>query len=767
MSDKSRYVWTDSVWRRDRLGRPRVLIFGRNYDDKFKTIVTEIEGFIPYFYIPSSYASLTVCCPITYTVHNDVYIDALGRNIKKVTCTLPSDVPKLRDRFEWTDEADILFDKRYLIDNNIWYAYDENGPVKVDKILSPRVAFFDIEVRSDSVKVPKPEQSAYPIVSIQILDSYTHNVMIFTFGVPQIAPDQVACNTEEEMLRRFADYINKLDPDVLCGWYSNKFDLPYIIRRSENLNVNINGLTRTNGTPYANKTLNGWNIKVTGRQCFDFYDAFKKYYAPKGQLAAYDLKSVVSNEDVQGKGKAFKYKDEGGNINGLFESEDWETFLQYCRNDIVALDIINNNLTLIDFYEYMRLIAGVKLEETLMNSRIVESLLMRNGIKPMPTKSYSDKVTESFEGALVMNPPIGIHENVGVVDLTALYPNIIVGFDVSPDIDHVVPRVIKTAMDERDKLRKLKLEGNADEVTKNKETVLKFLANSFYGVLGWTKFRLYNAEQAAFITRIGRELNEYLQLLAKEEGLDPIYGDTDSVFIKGVVSVEEGIQLQSRFNDALARWSDEHNSSVHFTLKFEKMYRKIIFKVKSSGEVAKKRYAGHLVWKEGDGDVSKLDSTGIELKRSDQAEITKSVLKEFLNDILINDDVDGALHKLRSVVHDVEAGKVSIHKISIPRGVSDPNIVSPWSRGMANLTKLYNINLAEGAKPRLIYTKGNAIELCIDNDMDEEFIKSKVEIDWKKSSNKVLKMKMETFVESIGYKWDEVIGGQIGLDKWF
>jgi DNA polymerase elongation subunit (family B) len=212
------------------------------------------------------------------------------------------------------------------------------------------------------------------------------------------------------------------------------------------------------------------------------------------------------------------------------------------------------------------MIAGVKLEETLMNSRVIESIIMRAGIKPMPTKGYNKVVTESFEGALVMVPPVGLHENVGCIDATALYPNIIVGFDVSPDVDHIIPKTIKTIMEERDVLRAIRLEGKGTEVMKNKETVLKYLANSFYGVIGWPKFRLYNVEQAAFITKTGREINEFLQGRVKEYNLTPIYGDTDSIFVKGIRDVSHGIEIQDRCNRDLGEWSRRRGSSVAFTV---------------------------------------------------------------------------------------------------------------------------------------------------------------------------------------------------------
>jgi DNA polymerase elongation subunit (family B) len=757
-------IYTDSLWTRNKYNKPSVILFGRDYNDRTKTCKTVIEDSTPYFYAPGDTPAGDKRTQYgEYSVKTRLYTDALGRQVRKVTTDLPSTVPKIRDYFEFTDEADILYDKRYIIDNEIIYAYTigkDGRPKPTDVIapLEPRVIWFDIEVKGEKGVFPDPLKPKYPIVSIQCMDSYTKEIVIFTFGVPKVASDQVACNTEQELLFRFARHIRDIDPDVLSGWYSNYFDIPYIIQRAEWLDIQLLDLSRTDYSPTVKKgNNNSWFIRMHGRQCFDLLDAFKKYYAPMGQLSAYDLKSVISNKDVM-EDAAFRYDDYGDKIVDLFEQEDWDTFLQYCRYDVIALDTIDVKLKLIGFYEHLRMIAGVKLEETLMNSRVIESLIMRAGIKPMPTKSY-DTITEGFEGATVLSPPIGIHESVGVVDLAALYPNIMVGFNISPDIDGIIPNTMKVIMEEREKLRELKKAGKADAVMKNKEVVLKFLANSFYGVIGWPRFRLYNKAHAAKVTEYGRMLNAYLCDIARDKGYEPIYGDTDSIFVKGIVSMDDGLNFEHYCNDRLAEWSKEHGSVVNFTLKFEKLYRRIMFKRSVSGEAAKKRYAGHLIWKDGYSS-DKLDYTGIELKRSDQAEITKDLLREFLEDVLLHDNEDKAISTVRRITKDILSGRISIHDVSIPKGIKSMEKENPWVRGVNNCKELFNINISHGVKPRLIYIKGTHKELCINNDMDEEMILSVVDVDWKKCCDKTVVKKMKTFVESIGYDWNEQMHGQ-------
>ncbi|MCK9325687.1 MAG: hypothetical protein M0P69_09340, partial [Bacteroidales bacterium] len=492
--------------------KPIVVVFGRNIADPNIVKQFNIGGFEPYFYAPAD----AIGHPRGLKKIDGEHIkDALGRDVLKITTDLPTDIPRFRQAYEWTDEADVLFDIKFMIDHKIKYGFRDNGDgtissAEVDALL-PRIMFFDIEVRSPPAIVPDPKDPIYPVVSIQIGDSYTREIVVFTSGVPQIAADQRAYQDEGAMLVAVMEYIQQKNFDVLSGWYSNGFDIPYIINRLRVLGIPAKRLTRFPHGYYnckAEPRGREWLIKVPGRQCLDMMDAFKKWYKAEGELEKYDLKSVAA------KFVDFEYTDYGAHIDKMFNDGEWEEFLQYCRNDVIALMKIDDKLKLFDFYEHLRMKTGVKLEDTMKNSKMIESLLFHfPNMKPMPTRRYDIK-SESYSGALVITPEVGLHPDVGVFDLAALYPNIIRAFEVSPDVDKVIPIVIVELMEEREKLRELKKKGLADESTKKKEVVVKFLVNSFYGVLGWPMFRLYKPEMALFITSTGQDINRFLQKCA-------------------------------------------------------------------------------------------------------------------------------------------------------------------------------------------------------------------------------------------------------------
>lgn len=754
------YVWVDSVGTKDRDGQPLIFLFGRDTENPGRVKKFTVRDFYPYFYVPEMEArSADVRC-----TEREVILDALGRKIRKVYVNNSSEVRNSRQQFSWTDEADILFDMRYVIDNNITYGFNEDLQPEETAAILPRICYFDIEVRNPPNIFPAPEKSEWPIVSIQVGDSYSDNDIIFTYGVPQTSfPGHVALDTERELILSFVDYIENTDFDVLTGWYSNGFDIPYIVTRADILGIDIRGLSRVRWPPKADKRGEEFFVRIPGRQCVDMKQAFQKWYKAEGELEKFDLKSVVANPHVMGD-NAFAYTDYGGSIEKLFTEKDWETFLQYCQNDVIALRRIDETIKLFDFYENLRHMVGIKIEDTMNNSRIIDTILLRwPAMRPMPTKQYGVKA-EDYEGALVILPPIGIFSSVGVFDLAALYPTIIIALNISPDIDGIIPLAIKTMMDERERLRALKKAGLADDATKKKEIVVKFIVNSFYGVLGWPGFRLYRPEQAAKITRTGREINMRLQAKAREEGHIVLYGDTDSVFIDDIPDIKSGLEMERIFNEDLILWQQENNAVIAPTLKFEKLYRRILFKKSSSSDkAAKKRYAGHLIATD-DGPCDKLSMTGMEVKRSDQAQITKDVMTEFLDKVLLHDDIDSALIIVKNAMKSFDDEKADIYDISIPRGIRTRIGNNPHVRGIHVYEELTDDVFPHEVKPRLIYCKGLRREICIFEDAKIDKVRQLIRIDWKKQQETTIGKKMRPLVESIGYNWREVVKGQIAVD---
>jgi DNA polymerase I len=535
------------------------------------------------------------------------------------------------------------------------------------------------------------------------------------------------------------------------------------------LKVNVSNLSRW-PTTYPDEE------RWQGRELFDMLKFYKDWSKPKGGLPTYDLKFVARHE------AQFTYEDHGDHIRTLIQEKRWKELIQYGKNDVIALQKIDAETGLIEFYESLRRMVGIKITDCYQRAKIIEYYIMHKvvlagEVMPLPTKRH-DVVSVDYEGALVLQPEFGVHENVGTTDLKALYPSIILAFNLSPDRLKMIPKIIVELMEARDVMRRLKMEGKASKAMLTSEQSLKYVINAFYGYLAFSGARLHKPEIAAFITGKGREISRELHKRIRELGYTIVYGDTDSTFIKPVKTPEEGLRIQTELNTYLLDWARSVNIADHLapTLKLEKIYRTLMFKKRSDKDVAaKKRYAGVLIWKDGQ-DLTKLppkvNYTGLEVKRSDTAEISRTLMKQFFENVLVNNDPETAVRLIRETYYNILNGRVGCQLVAIPKGITknrshEERGSSPWIRGKENGRKLLGIKFRADKKPKLLYCISPVDVICIDTDYPDADLLSRVTVDWQKMGLKTVQMKMESLMESIGLNWDTEINGQTGLTKWF
>lgn len=771
-----------------RKGAAVVLLFSRNLEDPFITTTHEFHGFRPYFFAP---ANERPPLPDGCEYAEETQLDAYNREVRKVYTDLPSTVRKLKSLFTFTDMADFLFEKRFTADYGITYAYKlEAGKpvhVEIEEVLPPRIIYSDIEVLAPTGKMPLPMGANWPVVSIQTKDSYTGEIFIFTASNLEIegekilfpqtdAEDHIACKDEQELFAVFQKYLKDINPDILTFWNGDRYDYPYLIRRARNLEISCAGLARL-GNPtceYDADSEDLFNTRVVGRTTLDMLKAFKVLTKQKAQRESYDLKSVSADY-------GFEYIDYGAKLLELLKKKDYTTFLQYCRNDVIAMHTIDNHpkVNLFKFYETYRKLAGCKLNNTLHNSVIIESAFIKYGMGPMPTKAPFVKDGKKFQGALVLLPPAGVHEWVGTVDLAALYPTVMRAFPdkCCPDPNYKTIEILEIFVNERERYRAINKTDQATELTKLIEFLFKVLANSVYGALGLKSFRLYKEECAKNVTGIGRDVDRFVHKCLKEYGYNVIYSDTDSSFFSPVMTPEEGLQIQDRLNIDLQKWGEQQGAKVIFTLKFEKLYRRILFKKDENAKKkdrfgddvgAKKKYVGHIIWKEGKdlSNEEQLNYMGLELVRSDTSIETRRILRKFFELVLIKGSIPEATKFIRKSYKDVKSGKIPVFDLSIPKQIrAASRAESPHKRGIDNTHKVFNYNIPDGVKPRLIYVKDYPYEFCIDDELDlgEWYQK----IDWDKHLEKNVTKKLRLYAESSGISWDNVIYGQQGIEQWF
>jgi DNA polymerase I len=269
--------------------------------------------------------------------------------------------------------------------------------------------------------------------------------------------------------------------------------------------------------------------------------------------------------------------------------------------------------------------------------------------------------------------------------------------------------------------------------------------------------------------------------------------NTDSVMLElgGDVAKESAIEqagtIESHINDSYDAFASEQlGADDHrFEIEFEKLYRRFF----QAGK--KKRYAGHIVWKEGQ-DVDDVDITGFEYKRSDIAPITKNVQHEVIDRIVHGEDLDDVKRYVREVIERFEDGDVDIDEVGVPGGIGkrlgnyDTDTAQVRGAKYANL--LLGTNFQRGSKPKRLYLdrvddrffqriESDQPEIAED-DLYREFkrdvsngdgvicfeyadqIPDEFAIDWPKMLDKTLKGPIARVLEALDISWDEVKSGQ-------
>ena len=764
-----------------------------------------------------------------------------GEKLVKVFGQTPRDVGQLREQFVHY-EADILFPNRLLIDKDVTsgvsvparetdddtYKLHHTEIETVDATADLRVNTFDIEVDD---RRGFPEDGEEPIVCLTSHDSYRDEYVAWLYTAPDgiegpedlddYEPigdpvDVTVRNFESEaaMLDSFLTYIEETDPDVLTGWNFADFDAPYLLDRievlaeeaddAEEYDLDIDRLSRVNEVWRSD--WQGPNVK--GRVVFDLLYAYKRTQFT--ELDSYRLDAVGETELGVGKERY------PGDIGDLWE-QDPTQLAEYNLRDVELCVEIDRKQEVIPFWEEVASFVGCKLEDATTPGDAVDLYILHkvHGEFALPSKGTVE--SEEYAGGAVFDPVTGVRENVTVLDLASLYPMCMVTINASPETkvdpdayegetyrapngthfrkepDGIIRAMVDELLTEREQKKGLRNEHEpgtaAYEQYDRQQGAVKVIMNSLYGVLGWDRFRLYDKEMGAAVTATGRRVIEFTEEVSNSLDYQVAYGDTDSIMLElgpdvsKETAIEQSFELEEEINARYDELAAEFGAEEHrFRIEFEKLYRRFF----QAGK--KKRYAGHIVWKEGK-DVDDIDITGFEYKRSDIAPITKEVQKTVLEMIVTQGDVEGVKEYVHGVIEDFQAGSVSVEEIGIPGGIGkrldNYDTDTAHVRGAKYANTVLGTNFGRGSKPKRLYLKRvhqNFFErverergldpstdpvygefrrdpdvICFEfaDQVPEEF-----EVDWEKMLDKTLKGPIARVLEALDVSWEEVKSGQ-------
>jgi len=308
-------------------------------------------------------------------------------------------------------------------------------------------------------------------------------------------------------------------------------------------------------------------------------------------LVSYSLDEAAKNEGLGGK------MERPQNVAEMSYNE----LLDYNRRDVELLVELEKKYRFIERDMYLSREVNLPMDNSKVASVLGDSIILRR-LRELgyvaPNVVKRKKV--GYEGALVFDPKPGVYEKVLGLDVVSLYPTAIL--DLNLDIldfgGQVVPFFVAYFF-----RRKMEEEAKGNKV--GRETY-KILANSIYGLFGYEFFRFFDESKAAAVTRRGREILMKMKEIVESIGLEVLYGDTDSLFVR-----VEGIGDPTALIDYI-------NSQISpYRVSLDMFYEKIIFLGEERRGV-KKRYIGV------SGDKWKV--RGLELRRGDWCMFSKRVI---------------------------------------------------------------------------------------------------------------------------------------------
>jgi len=355
---------------------------------------------------------------------NGIYRSIYGDKLEKIYNFNPRD-PSLF-------ESDVPTETRILID-----AYEDSD----EPSDGHRVVYLDIEVSTEG-GFPNVEEADKEITAIAIYDSvsakYTAFILDKECKLKDFVKDNVEVRSftdEDSLLMHFLSKWEEIQPTISTGWNSDNFDMPYLFRRMKNI-VGPNNAKRL--SPIQVAYINDWNKKVivAGVTHLDYMTLYKKLNIK--QEASYALgaigKKIVGMEKI-----AYK-----GSLDDLYKT-DINKYIEYNLNDVQIIVALEKKLQFIELARAICHKGHVPYEWYEMSSRFIEgAILMYLRRKGQVAKNKSldgrdeyetqmEDNEQGFEGAYVKAPTPGRYDWVFDLDLTSMYPNIIISLNLSPE----------------------------------------------------------------------------------------------------------------------------------------------------------------------------------------------------------------------------------------------------------------------------------------------------------------------------------------------
>ena len=454
-----------------------------------------------------------------------------------------------------------------------------------------KIGYIDIETSSEH-GFPDVRNANEEVLAI----SYRCGKSFKTYGCQEYTPSEgvqyIHCENETRLLENFVLDWSMNYPDIITGWNSRFFDIPYLVNR----------IVRVLGEKMAKK-LSPWGwykeneitlfgnrkqqiFDLVGISSIDYMDAYKKFTYVNQE--SYSLNHIAYAELGE---KKLDYS-EYSSLHELYQT-NFQKFVDYNVHDVVLLERLEEKMKLLEMIISLAYMAKCNFNDVFSPVKMWDCIIY-NHLKDqqivVPPKKHETKL-EAYECAYVKTPQIGRHKWVASFDLNSLYPHLIMQYNISPEtlvgmhtesglVDALLdkefdvaflkeknltmtpngslytrkkqgflPALMEKMYTDRVKYKNLLLteqkKGKAADTNKlaqyyNMQINLKIALNSAYGALGNQWFRFYDVRNAEAVSVAGqlsirwaeRAVNQYLNKILETENDDYVLAsDTDSLYV--------------------------------------------------------------------------------------------------------------------------------------------------------------------------------------------------------------------------------------------
>lgn len=326
--------------------------------------------------------------------------------------------------------------------NPVFRCLEENYQGKDSPKLN--VAFFDIEVDFDPERgYASPDDAFMPITAIAVHLQWLDTLVCLAIPPKTLTMDQareqvkefpntVLFETEYEMLDTFLNLIE--DADVLSGWNSEGFDIPYTVNRV--IKVLSKEDTRRfclwNQYPkkreYEKYGKTAVTYDLVGRVHLDSLELYRKYNYEERH--SYRLDAIGEMEIGENK---TVYE---GTLDQLYNN-DFRKFIEYNRQDCSLLNKLDKKLKFLDLANTIAHENTVLLQTTMGAVAVTEQAIINESHHQgmiVPSRPRRDDTADmQAAGAYVAYPKKGLHDWIGSMDINSLYPSVIRALNMGPE----------------------------------------------------------------------------------------------------------------------------------------------------------------------------------------------------------------------------------------------------------------------------------------------------------------------------------------------